>query len=72
LETEAPKIAFTCHPADPAMGTCKEAAAIGAHMIVLGAHEDSQKLSLGRVDYIGQTIMEKAPCPVMLVPHPAR
>jgi len=23
---------------------------------------------MGRIDYVGMTILEKAPCPVMLVP----
>jgi len=72
LATPAPRIAFTCRPADPALGACREAKDIGAHMIVMGAHRDRTKVSLGRVDYIGQTIMEKAPCSIMLVPHPVR
>ena len=37
-------------------------------LIVLGCHQHGRKLSLGRVDYVGITILEKAHCPVMLVP----
>ena len=48
---------FICLPADPAMD-----------LIILGCHQLPEKMCLGRVDYIGMTILEKAPCPVMLVP----
>ena len=71
VDGHADKIVYCCRPADPALGTCREAATVGAHMIVLGAHKDPRRASLARLDYVGQTILEKAPCPVMLVPHPA-
>jgi nucleotide-binding universal stress UspA family protein len=62
------KVSFTCLPADPAMTTCKMAREMNVDLIILGCHQLPQKMSLGRVDYIGMTILEKAPCPVMLVP----
>ena len=61
-------VSFTCLPADPALATCKLARETNVDLIVLGCHQLPKKMSLGRVDYIGMTILEKAPCPVMLVP----
>jgi nucleotide-binding universal stress UspA family protein len=29
----------------------------------------SEKISMGRLDYVGVTILENSPCPVMLVPY---
>jgi nucleotide-binding universal stress UspA family protein len=62
------KGAFICLPADPALTTCKLARELNVDLIILGCHQLKEKISLGRVDYIGMTILEKAPCPVMLVP----
>jgi nucleotide-binding universal stress UspA family protein len=62
------KGSFICLPADPAMTTCKLARELNVDLIILGCHQLKEKISLGRVDYIGMTILEKAPCPVMLVP----
>jgi nucleotide-binding universal stress UspA family protein len=59
---------FICLPADPAMKTCKIARDLNVDLIVLGCHQLPEKMCIGRVDYIGMTILEKAPCPVMLVP----
>jgi len=59
---------FICLPADPAMKTCKMARDLNIDLIILGCHQLPEKVCLGRVDYIGMTILEKAPCPVMLVP----
>ena len=62
------KVSFKCLPADPALEVCKMARDIKADLIVLGCHQLQEKMGMGRVDYIGMTILEKAPCPVMLVP----
>lgn len=62
------KVTFKCMPADPALEVCRLAIQIKADLIVLGCHQIVEKISLGRVDYVGITILEKAPCPVMLVP----
>ena len=59
---------FICLPADPAMKTCKMARELNVDLIILGCHQLPEKMCLGRLDYIGMTILEKAPCPVMLVP----
>ena len=59
---------FICLPADPALNTCKMARELNVDLIILGCHQLPEKMCLGRVDYIGMTILEKAPCPVMLVP----
>ena len=59
---------FICLPADPALKTCKMARELNVDLIILGCHQLPEKMCLGRVDYIGMTILEKAPCPVMLVP----
>jgi nucleotide-binding universal stress UspA family protein len=61
-------VSFTCLPADPALKTCKLAREMNADLIILGCHQLPEKMCLGRVDYIGMTILEKAPCPIMLVP----
>ena len=63
------KVNFNALPADPAMQVCKLAHKIPADLIVLGCHQLSEKISMGRLDYVGVTILEKAPCPVMLVPY---
>ena len=62
------KGSFICLPADPALKTCKMAREMNVDLIILGCHQLTEKMCLGRVDYIGMTILEKAPCPVMLVP----
>jgi nucleotide-binding universal stress UspA family protein len=62
-------VTFKCRPADPALEVCKLARNLPADLIVLGCHQLSEKISMGRLDYVGITILEKAPCPVMLVPY---
>jgi nucleotide-binding universal stress UspA family protein len=68
VELEQP-IRFVCMPADPAMAVCKMARELMVDLIVLGCHQPLEKAGLGRVDYVGMTILEKAPCPVMLIPY---
>ena len=62
------KGSFICLPADPALTTCKMARELNVDLIILGCHQLPEKICLGRLDYIGMTILEKAPCPVLLVP----
>jgi nucleotide-binding universal stress UspA family protein len=62
------QVTFGCLPADPALEICKIARRHKSDLIMLGSHQNSEKMSLGRVDYVGMTILEKASCPVMLVP----
>jgi nucleotide-binding universal stress UspA family protein len=64
-----PKVTFKYQPADPALHICKLAHVLPADLIVLGCHQLSEKISMGRLDYVGVTILENAPCPVMLVPY---
>jgi nucleotide-binding universal stress UspA family protein len=61
-------ITFGCVPADPALEICKIARNTNFDLIILGSHQRPEKRSMGRVDYVGITILEKAPCPVMLFP----
>jgi nucleotide-binding universal stress UspA family protein len=61
-------VTFKCIPADPAMEVIKQAMQLDVDLIILGCHQLPEKMCLGRVDYVGITILEKAPCPVMLVP----
>ena len=68
LLSDFEKGTFICVPADPALKTCKMARELNVDLIILGCHQLPEKMCLGRVDYIGMTILEKAPCPVMLVP----
>lgn len=62
------RVSFICTPADPALMTCKIARDAGTDLVILGCHQLPEKMCLGRIDYIGMTILEKAPCPVLLVP----
>jgi nucleotide-binding universal stress UspA family protein len=62
-------VSFRCLPADPALEVCKMARNIKADLIVLGCHQLPEKMGMGRIDYVGMTILEKAPCPIMLVPY---
>jgi nucleotide-binding universal stress UspA family protein len=59
---------FKYLPADPALEVCKQARDLETDLIVLGCHQLPEKMCMGRIDYVGMTILEKAPCPVMLVP----
>ena len=59
---------FGCRPADPAMEICKLARHNNCDLIILGSHQQPEKKPMGRINYVGNTILEKAPCPVMLVP----
>ena len=64
-------IEFEAFPGDPAMAICRLALETKSDLIVLGCHQHPDKASLMRVDYVGHTILEKAPCPVILIPfHP--
>ena len=62
------EVAIDYFPADPALEVCRIAGNINADLIVVGCHQPHRRYSLGRVDYIGMTILEKAPCAVLLVP----
>jgi len=61
-------VSFKCLPADPALEVCRMARNIQADLIVLGCHQLPEKMCMGRIDYVGMTILEKASCPVILVP----
>ncbi len=62
------RVTFGCLPADPGLEICKIAKHHKSDLIILGSHQRPEKMSIGRVDYVGMTILEKASCPVMLVP----
>ncbi len=62
---------FGCLPADPALEICRIARHHNSDLIILGSHQRSENMRLGRVNYVGMTILEKASCPVMLVPPEA-
>ena len=68
LLDDSNNITFGCLPADPALEICKIAKNHKSDLIILGSHQEPEKINLGRVDYVGMTILEKASCPVMLVP----
>jgi nucleotide-binding universal stress UspA family protein len=61
-------VTFGCLPADPALEICKIAQLTNSDLIILGSHQQPEKKCMSRIDYVGMTILEKAPCPVMLVP----
>ena len=62
-------VKFGCIPADPALEICKIARHNDTDLIILGSHQRPEKMSMGRLDYVGMTILEKSSCPVMLVPN---
>jgi nucleotide-binding universal stress UspA family protein len=68
---EMEQVSIVYSPADPALEACRMAMKIRADLIVVGCHQTKRNLDLGRVDYVGMTILEKAPCPVLLVPMDA-
>jgi nucleotide-binding universal stress UspA family protein len=59
---------FGCEPADPALEICKLARDKEADLIIVGCHQELEKSCIGRIDYVGMTILEMASCPVLLVP----
>ena len=59
---------FGCRPADPALEVCKIAQDKEADLIIVGCHQELEKSCIGRIDYVGMTILEMASCPVLLVP----
>jgi nucleotide-binding universal stress UspA family protein len=63
------KFDFFCHPGDPGLAICKHARQNEVDLIILGTHQRQKNINLGRIDYVGMTIIEYAPCPVMLVPY---
>jgi nucleotide-binding universal stress UspA family protein len=69
LLAELPDVRFECEPADPALAVCRRARDDAMDLIVLGCHHRPERASMGRVDYVGMTILEKASCPVLLVPY---
>jgi nucleotide-binding universal stress UspA family protein len=65
---ELANFSFGCKPADPALEICKLAKDKEADLIIVGCHQLMEKSCIGRIDYVGMTILEMASCPVMLVP----
>jgi nucleotide-binding universal stress UspA family protein len=63
------QVSFEYFPADPALEVCRIAKTIDADLIVLGCHQSRHEITMARIDYVGMTILEKSPCPVLLVPY---
>jgi len=63
-----PKFKFDFSPTDPGLEICKIARQNHADLILVGCHDEPGKQNITRLDYVGMTILEKAPCPVILVP----
>ena len=68
LMDDLDQVVFSCRPSDPALEVCRTAIEIEADLIVLGCHQLPEKQCLGRIDYVGMTNLEKAPCAVMMIP----
>jgi nucleotide-binding universal stress UspA family protein len=62
------KFKFGYSPTDPGLEICRIARRIKADLILIGSHDRPDKPNVTRLDYVGMTILENAPCPVMLVP----
>ena len=63
-----PKFKFGYFPTDPGLEICKISRQTQADLILVGCHDGLGKPNITPLDYVGMTILEKAPCPVMLVP----
>ena len=63
-----PNVKFGYLPTDPGLEICKLARQTQADLILVGCHDEPDKQNITRLDYVGMTILEKAPCPIMLVP----
>lgn len=63
-----PKFKFGYLPTDPGLEICKIARETRADLIPVGCHDEPGGESITRLDYTGMTILEKAPCPILLVP----
>jgi nucleotide-binding universal stress UspA family protein len=63
-----PNFKFGYLPTDPGLEICILARQIQADLILVGCHDEPDKQNITRLDYVGLTILEKAPCPIMLVP----
>ena len=63
-----PKFKFGYSPTEPGLEICKIARQTQADLILVGCHDEPSRKNITRLDYVGLTILEKAPCPVMLVP----
>jgi nucleotide-binding universal stress UspA family protein len=59
---------FGYSPTDPGLEICRIARQIKADLILIGSHDNPNKPKIARIDYVGMTILEKAPCAVMLIP----
>ena len=64
----AEKFKFGFLPTDPGLEICKIARRTQADLILVGCHDEPERKNITRLDYVGMTILEKAPCPIMLVP----
>ncbi|MGD8990874.1 MAG: universal stress protein [Desulfobacterales bacterium] len=63
-----PKLKFDFSPTEPGLEICKIARQNQADLILVGCHDEAGKQNITRLDYVGMTILENSPCPVMLVP----
>ena len=68
LLSDFPNFKFGYFPTDPGLEICKIAREIRADLILVGCHDEPGRKSVTRLDYVGMTILEKAPCPILLVP----
>ena len=68
LLIDFPNFKFDYLPTDPGLEICRIARQIQADLILVGCHDQPDKQNITRLDYVGMTILEKAPCPIMLVP----
>ena len=68
LLADFPKFKFGYLPTDPGLEICKIARETNADLIFVGCHDEPGRGNITRLDYVGMTILEKAPCPVMVVP----
>ena len=66
------RVDFHCEPGYPPDAICRAAADFGADLVVIGCHRGKNRLSLDRVELVGMSVFEKAPCKVMLVPYRER
>ena len=61
-------VTFQCFPGDPSMALCRTAREIKPDLIMIACHQNADEEPLGRINYVGSTILENAPCPVLMIP----
>jgi len=64
------RFGFNCWEADPSVEICRLANEFQADLVIIGCHQRAGKRSVTRIGQAGLSVLESAPCSVLLVPCP--